>query len=143
MKATRHFFFRPIVLILFGLTPAVLLADQSVVDYADVEWARPVNRTVAVPVEETQCDPLTASEEMSGGDIRVIDPAVGLVEAIRSESRRRPVRPRCRVVRRTDYRDEFAYYEVRYRYAGESYTRRLSYDPGERIKVRIEVRAGR
>lgn len=143
MKTTRMFFCKPMLLILIGLTPAILFADQSAVDYADVEWARPVNRTVAVPVEETQCYPLPASAAMSGGDIRELEPAVGVVEAIRSESRRRPVTPRCRIVRRTDYRDELAYYEVRYRYAGESYTRRLSYDPGEQIKVRVEVRAGR
>jgi uncharacterized protein YcfJ len=32
-------------------------------------------------------------------------------------------------------------YDVTYEYAGRTYTTRTDYDPGERIRVRVEVHA--
>jgi hypothetical protein len=117
-------------------------AGEVAFDYADVEWVRPVTRTVAVPVAETLCDEPDANAVAPNGDVRSGNPGIGLADAIRRESMRQPVKPRCQVLERVDYREEIVAYQVRYRYAGEDYERRLSYDPGEQLRVRIEVSAG-
>ncbi|MGI9302738.1 MAG: glycine zipper 2TM domain-containing protein, partial [Gammaproteobacteria bacterium] len=46
---------------------------------------------------------------------------------------------RCRVV--DDHRTEehIAGYDVTYRYHGETFSTRLPYDPGRRLKVRVKV----
>jgi len=137
----------------FAVLPFVLVATLVAVngmasagevayDYAEVEWVRPVTRTIATPVAETRCDAPVGDSSVSNGDIRADDPTMGLVEAIRQESIRPPVKPRCRLVKHTVYDEEVVAYEVRYRYAGETYERQLSYDPGDQLQVRIEVSAG-
>jgi uncharacterized protein YcfJ len=117
-------------------------AGEVAYDYAEVEWVRPVTRTIATPIAETRCDAPLTDSGVKNGDIRADDPAMGLVEAIRQESKRAPVKPRCRLVKHTVYDEEVVAYEVRYRYAGETYERQLSYDPGDQLQVRIEVSAG-
>lgn len=117
-------------------------AGEVAYDYAEVEWVRPVTKTIATPIAETRCDAPLTDSGIKNGDIRADDPAMGLVEAIRQESKRPPVKPRCRLVKHTVYDEEVVAYEVRYRYAGEIYERQLSYDPGDQLQVRIEVSAG-
>lgn len=45
----------------------------------------------------------------------------------------------CRVVDGATGPRQIVAYEVEYRYRGELYTARMSYDPGDRIRVRISV----
>jgi uncharacterized protein YcfJ len=54
----------------------------------------------------------------------------------------RPVR-RCET-RYRDYREErIDGYDVVYRYRGQTYSTRLPYDPGRKMKVRVDIRPGR
>ena len=126
------------------LTTATVAARAGDVDFdvADVEWVRPVTRSVAVPIAETVCDAQDEDVAAPNGDIRIDHPDISLADAIRLETIRAPARPRCRLMKRTHYRDEIVAYRVRYRYAGEDYERQLSYDPGEQLRVRVEVSAG-
>lgn len=132
-----------IIIALLILVSGIARAGEVAFDTADVEWVRPVTRTVAVPVAETLCDAPDVSAATEIGDIRTGSPGIGLADAIRLESMRPPARPRCRVLKRTHYREEIVAYQVRYRYAGEDYERQLSYDPGEQLQVRVEVSTGR
>jgi len=131
-----------IVIAMLIMVSGIAKASEVAFDYADVEWVRPVMRTVAVPVAETLCDEPDANAVAENGDVRSRHPDIGLADAIRRESMRQPVKPRCKVLERVDYREEVVAYQVRYRYAGENYERQLSYDPGEQLRVRVEVSAG-
>jgi len=54
----------------------------------------------------------------------------------------RPVR-RCET-RYRDYREQrIDGYDVVYRYRGQTYSTRLPYDPGRKMKVRVDIRPGR
>jgi uncharacterized protein YcfJ len=43
----------------------------------------------------------------------------------------------CRQVEEPGYRNRIAGYRVTYRYGGQKLVRRLSYDPGERVRVKV------
>lgn len=45
----------------------------------------------------------------------------------------------CRQVNSITEQRRVIGYDVEYRYRGEVYTRRLNYDPGERLRVRVQV----
>lgn len=45
----------------------------------------------------------------------------------------------CRQVNSVSEQRRIIGYDVEYRYRGEVYTSRLSYDPGERLRVRVQV----
>ncbi|HUH31558.1 MAG TPA: glycine zipper 2TM domain-containing protein [Rhodanobacter sp.] len=45
----------------------------------------------------------------------------------------------CRQVNAVSEQRRIIGYDVEYRYRGEVYTSRLSYDPGERLRVRVQV----
>jgi uncharacterized protein YcfJ len=49
------------------------------------------------------------------------------------------VRENCRVVEVESERREVAGYDVEYRYRGEVFMSRLSYDPGERLRIRVAI----
>jgi uncharacterized protein YcfJ len=46
---------------------------------------------------------------------------------------------RCREVNSVTEQRRIVGYDVEYRYRGEVYTSRLNYDPGERLRVRVQV----
>jgi uncharacterized protein YcfJ len=46
---------------------------------------------------------------------------------------------RCRVSHETHTEERIEGYEVTYRYRGESFTSRMPYDPGKRLRVRVMV----
>jgi uncharacterized protein YcfJ len=46
---------------------------------------------------------------------------------------------RCREVNAVTEQRRIVGYDVEYRYRGEVYTSRLNYDPGERLRVRVQV----
>lgn len=45
----------------------------------------------------------------------------------------------CETVRATEYREEVVAYRVFYRYNGRDFVTRTSYDPGRRLRVRVNV----
>jgi uncharacterized protein YcfJ len=46
---------------------------------------------------------------------------------------------RCSVRYETEYEERIDGYRVTYQYNGRSYTTRLPYDPGEKMRVRVAV----
>ena len=131
-----------VIVVILILVSGIARAGEVAFDTADVEWVRPVTRSVAVPTAETLCESPVVTVGAGNGDIRADDPTLSLAQAIRRESLRPPVKPRCRVVHRTKRQDEVVSYQVRYRYAGRDYERNLSYDPGQQLRVRVEVSTG-
>ncbi len=117
-------------------------------DYAPVIEVTPVVRTARVPVTEQHCDeavPESRRPRLQGlaGDVRARDPAASLGEVMRSDRQLRQRRPRprrtCQMVTRYETCDEVVAYEVRYRYAGAEYSRQMDRDPGQQIRVRVEL----
>ena len=47
---------------------------------------------------------------------------------------------RCETRYDTQWEERITGYDVRYRYRGETYNTRMDYDPGEKIRVRVQVR---
>ncbi|MCW8886444.1 MAG: hypothetical protein OQK12_14510 [Motiliproteus sp.] len=47
---------------------------------------------------------------------------------------------RCEVSYETSYEERIVGYDVRYRYRGETYNTKMDYDPGNKIRVRVNVR---
>jgi uncharacterized protein YcfJ len=71
----------------------------------------------------------------------VIGAGVGYDSAARrasTEYREETVR-RCNVSYRNDYEERIDGYHVTYAYNGREYTTNMAYDPGERIRVRVDV----
>lgn len=122
---------------------AISLAEEVVYDYADVRWVRPLTRQVSVPIAQRMCDP--GQEEMATqpGYLHSRVSGASLADAIREEYRQLGLRTRCRVVTEAGYEEEIVGYRVGYEYAGTEYERTLSFDPGQRLRVRIEIEAGR
>ncbi len=54
----------------------------------------------------------------------------------------RPVR-RCETNYRSHQEERIDGYDVLYRYHGQKYTTRMPYDPGKRLKIRVDVRPAR
>ena len=54
----------------------------------------------------------------------------------------RPVR-RCETNYRSHQEERIDSYDVLYRYHGQKYTTRMPYDPGKRLKIRVDVRPAR
>ena len=48
----------------------------------------------------------------------------------------------CRTVHRTSYLDRIEGYDVTYRWHGRLYHTRMPYDPGKRVRVRMDVTGG-
>ena len=125
------------------LAAASTIAEETHYDYADVLWVRAMTGQVAVPVMETRCEPAREDTAGSSGALRDRYPGLGLADVIRQEQRHMPRAPRCSDFRRTRYENEIVGYRVAYRYAGTDYERTLDYDPGNRLRVRVEVQAGK
>ena len=50
---------------------------------------------------------------------------------------------RCEVLYRDSWDERIDGYRVTYEYAGREYTTRMPYDPGERVRIRVDVRPTR
>lgn len=116
-----------------GFANSARAADPVHYDQATVTRVEPVVRRVPTRVSRTRCDasiPVSARLESEYAD---------LAAAIGEESRRLS-RPRCRQMTETVFREEIDGYRVVYRYDGREYVRKLTYDPGETLRVKIRVR---
>ena len=110
-------------------------------DHAPVLDVGPVMETERVPVEETVCHGSSSGGgDHSAGDVRALEPGLTMAEAIRSEQGvRRAMARRCRLVTRYQVRERVAGYRVTYRYADETFVKRMRNNPGERVQVRVEL----
>jgi uncharacterized protein YcfJ len=76
----------------------------------------------------------TAAGAVAGGAIgREVDASNN------PQGQRRTTRTDCEVVDEYIERRQIVGYDVQYRYRGEVYVSRLSYDPGEKLRVRVSV----
>ena len=145
---------------LFGFSSAAF-ADRygsgPIYDYAHVISARPIVRyvTIKTPVRECWRDTeyysrYHRSPGVGGGTLAgsLIGAAIGNDVARRhagpgyTTRHERPVR-RCETRYRSHREERIDGYDVLYRYKGQKYSTRMPYDPGRRIKVRVDIRPAR
>ncbi|HET8899856.1 MAG TPA: glycine zipper 2TM domain-containing protein [Rhodanobacteraceae bacterium] len=69
----------------------------------------------------------------------VVGGAIGHGVATRDDGSQVDTRTRCRQVSELHQERRVDGYDVEYRYHGDVYVSRLSYDPGERLRVRVSV----
>lgn len=121
---------------------------QGYDDYADVVRVDPLRQQVRVsePVRECRQEPVPVSQgpfsyNHIGGTL--IGGAIG--HHVSVDRQRQLYGEQERLVERCDvrYRDRYEEridgYDVTYEYAGREYVTRLPYDPGERLRVRVDV----
>lgn len=65
--------------------------------------------------------------------------AVGSHVAAKNGTQTEQTVTNCSMVNTIESRQQIAGYDVEYRYRGEVYESRMSYDPGERLRVRVSV----
>jgi uncharacterized protein YcfJ len=62
-----------------------------------------------------------------------------IYETVRTRVPEQRCDPRCRVVQIERIERRLTYYDVEYRYMGETYMSRVTYDPGSRLRIRVSV----
>jgi len=139
-RAPRHRAPLALLALATALAPAApgrAAAPAAYRDYAPVIDARPLIVTERIPEQREECTGRTP--DAPAGDVRMSDPTRSLGAAIGAELEQG--RPRCRTVVAYRSEERITAYEVRYRYRGRVYTRRMDHDPGERVEVLVEVSA--
>jgi uncharacterized protein YcfJ len=108
-------------------------------DFADVVRVEPLHRQVRVsePVRERWPETSYASEgpfsyNHIGGTL--LGSTLGVVVGARGQTYER-----CDTHYRDRYVERIDGYQVTYAYAAREYVTRMPYDPGERIRVRVDV----
>lgn len=134
----------PIIALSLALAGPVWGGDRTFYDFAPVEDAMPIVKTMHVPVRREVCETVAVTEHVPpAGNVRELEPHTTLAEAIRADiaaSGRPDSTHRCRTVVTTELEEKLIGYDVTYRYGGRLYVRRLSYDPGERVRVKVEIK---
>ena len=101
--------------------------------YAPVLNVEPIVETRYEPVTRRVCtEPDATAREFS-------EVASTIGEDIRRQARLWQQQHRCRNVTEQRAREHITGYRVTYRYGGEIETTRLSYDPGERMPVKVSL----
>ena len=87
---------------------------------------------------QTPPAPGTGTENVTFAYAQVLraDP---IYETVRTRVPEQRCDPRCRVVQIERIERRLTYYDVEYRYMGETYMSRVTYDPGSRIRIRVSV----
>jgi uncharacterized protein YcfJ len=116
-----------------GVTTAARAEEAFFYAEVMVTHVEPLTHRVPTRVTSTRCD--SAPPASTGLESEYAD----LAAAIDGESRHL-ARPRCRELFEIVHREEITGYRVAYRYDGSEYVRILSYDPGETLRVKIQVR---
>jgi uncharacterized protein YcfJ len=123
---------------LLALLAGPAKAAKIVYDYAEVVSVEAIVETLSAP-SPVACE---APPAPPPGDLRVMDPGLDLVSAIRREASRPPAageRGPCFAPAAERRRTEVVGYRVRYRYGGEVYERMMDAHPGERLRVRVTL----
>jgi len=101
--------------------------------YAPVVNVEPVIETRYEPVSRRVCtEPDAAKREFN-------EVAATIGEDIRSQARLWQQQKRCKTVTEQHAREDITGYRVTYKYGGRTDTTRLSYDPGERMPVNVNL----
>ena len=161
--------FRTVAFALMSLLPAAALAqseydvppDANVTyGYAQVLRADPVYETVRTRTPEQRCDGQRDGGDPTGGTVvgAIIGGALGnqvgkgdgrkastVAGAViggaigRSVDKNNGSGSRCRTVEVEREERRLVGYDVEYQYQGVKYMSRLTYDPGNRLRVRVSV----
>ena len=121
-------------------------------DYARVLNVSPIMETIQVPVRRLDCQtPARIRRERQihsplTSDVRPKHPGLTLADAIRqdrayqSSSATPHTERNCRWVEAFETSERIVAYRVRFRYGGDTFVRRLDHDPGDRLRIRVELR---
>ena len=145
-------------ILLIGLSTALVTttgeaANQQIYhDYARVLKVSPIMETIQVPVRREDCQtPARTRRELPTrsppiGDLRPNHSGLTLADAIRQDWTYQLLlaTPRtkreCRWIEVFETREHIVAYRVRFRYGKDTFVRRLDHDPGDRLRIRVEVR---
>jgi hypothetical protein len=116
---------------LAGVTGQALAGPYRFRDYASVRNVEPIVESQPVRVTRRLCE-----DSPANADAPI---AARIGDDIRRQIRRWEAEPVCRVVRERAYRKRIVGYWVTYDYGGRTGVRRLSYDPGRRVPVRVNL----
>ena len=135
------------------LTATSAAANRQVYhDYARVLNVSPIMETIQVPVRRKDCRPTTPtrrelrSHSPPMGDVQPLRSGLTLADAIRQERsyyfslETAHTNRECRWIEEFETRERIVAYRVRFRYGQDTFVRRLDHDPGERLRIRVEVR---
>ena len=120
-----------------GMVAAIPAARaDSFSEWAPVISSTPIVQRVSQPREECWTETITTTEtrRLSGITIGALDTSTNVVVPVSRDIQR------CRTVE--GYTDVVQGYDVRYRYQGREYMTRTSTDPGDRIRVDVNVVPG-
>ena len=141
---------RPVYMIALAILSTGLPAHADMYyDVARVIDSQPIYASRDFPTREQQCGYETAPPTIDPallGDIRAADPGAGLLDALQADasaSEQASEVYRCRTVTTMENRSEPVGYRVRYEYDGRVYERRVVEKPGDSIRVRVRITAGR
>lgn len=143
--------------------------SEHYVDYAKVLRSEPIYSVERTPVEDQECwdetvtyrRPHSGSTAMIAGGIiggvignqfgkghgkdaatvagTLLGGSIGRDIGHNGYREHHQTEQRCRVTRRYVEREHVSGYRVTYRYDGRTFTRTMSYDPGHKIRVRVNV----
>ena len=135
------------------LTATGAAANRQVYhDYARVLNVSPIMETIQVPVRREDCRPPTPirrqrqNHSLPRGDVQPDHSGLTLADAIRQDRSHQltlatPHTDRyCRWVEEFETRERIVAYRVRFRYGRDIFVRRLDHDPGDRLRIKVEVR---
>ena len=115
-------------------------------EYVPVLEVTPIVESRQVPIQERVCEQREPDHRLSGaasGDVRNGRPLLSISEAAREDKRLwselSASRERCRTIERYAQRQEVTGYRVEYVYDSERLVTRMNRDPGERVRVRVEL----
>ncbi len=136
-----------------GCIAVSLLAGTAGPAWAEVYYENvpvldvtPIVESRRVPVQERVCERRELDRRLSQAvsvDVRKGRPLLSISEAAREDRRLwaelSASRERCRTIERYAQRQEVTGYRVEYVYDSERLVTRMDRDPGERIRVRVEL----
>jgi uncharacterized protein YcfJ len=121
----------PVLLLAWAMGGLAHAVDYQA--YAPVVSVEPVIETRYEPVSRQVCtEPDAAAREFN-------EVAATIGADIRRQARLWQQQQRCRTVTEQRAREDITGYRVTYRYGGRTDTTRLSYDPGERMPVNVNL----
>ena len=143
----------PILCLIVAVSCREALAEEvaAFTDYARVTEVTPILQSVDPPIGYERCrdhgradrwevDHLVDHESplQYEDDARV---ANSIGDDIRNQQRRRRMarQRQCNKPREQPSQRRVVGYNVRYRYGGETYLKRMKHEPGRRIRVRVEL----
>ena len=134
-----------------GCRPALADEVEAFTDYARVTEVTPILESVDTPIPNERCWDHSRADggeaehladhdsPLPYDDDRRVASSIG--NDIRNEQRRRRMAQwqQCNRLREQPGQRRVVGYNVRYRYGGETFLRRMKQEPGRRVRVRVEL----